>query len=103
MNDDLTRDAPRAASPPGPDEPTLGMSSVYKLFEAFIALREKNERQHKLFEQTLARSRDALQDSFTTFAAQTQKAYQHLRHEIHGEKKTSLMLLNEMLDQALEL
>src|SRR5689334_12971583 len=83
--------------------PTLGMSSVYRLFEAFIALREKNERQHKLFEQTLNRARDGLQSSFNTFAADTQKAYQQLRQEVVGEKKFSLTLLNEVLDQAIEL
>src|SRR5437870_7221397 len=86
-----------------PDAPTLGMSSVYRLFEAFIGLREKNERQHKLFEQTLNRARDALQSSFNTFAAETQKAYQQMRQEMVGEKKFSLGLLNELLDLAIEL
>ena len=37
---------------------TLGSSSLFKLFEAFIALREKNERQHKLFEQSQNKTRD---------------------------------------------
>ena len=86
-----------------PDAPTLGMSSVYRLFEAFIGLREKNERQHKLFEQTLNRARDSLQSSFNTFAAETQKAYQQMRQEMVGEKKFSLSLLNELLDLAIEL
>ncbi|MCI0683178.1 MAG: nucleotide exchange factor GrpE [Gemmataceae bacterium] len=100
MNDDfknplaLTNDA---------EAPTLGMSSVYRLFEAFIGLREKNERQHKLFEQTLNRARDSLQSSFNTFAAETQKAYQQMRQEMVGEKKFSLSLLNELLDLAIEL
>src|SRR5438046_2494986 len=86
-----------------PEAPTLGMSSVYRLFEAFIGLREKNERQHKLFEQSLNRARDALQSSFNTFAADTQKAYQQMRQEMVGEKKFSLGLLNELLDLAIEL
>jgi molecular chaperone GrpE (heat shock protein) len=86
-----------------PEAPTLGMSSVYRLFEAFIGLREKNERQHKLFEQTLNRARDSLQSSFNTFAAETQKAYQQMRQEMVGEKKFSLSLLNELLDLAIEL
>lgn len=86
-----------------PDAPTLGMSSVYRLFEAFIGLREKNERQHKLFEQTLNRARDSLQASFNTFAVETQKAYQQMRQEMVGEKKFSLSLLNELLDLAVEL
>src|SRR4029077_6526762 len=79
------------------------MSAVYRLFEAFIALREKNERQHKLFEQTLNRARDGLQSSSNSFAADTQKAYQALRQDVVGEKKFSLALLNELLDLAIEL
>jgi molecular chaperone GrpE (heat shock protein) len=82
---------------------TQGTSSIFRLFEAFIALREKNGREHKLFEQTLNRARDALQSSFNTFAAETQKAYQQLRQDILGEKKFSLNLLNELLDLAVEL
>ncbi len=81
----------------------VGMSSLYRLFEAFIAMREKNERQHKLFEQTQSRARDALQSSFNSFAADTQKAYQQLRQDILGEKKFSLSLLNVLLDQGIEL
>jgi molecular chaperone GrpE (heat shock protein) len=84
-------------------EPALGMSALYRLFEAFIALREKNERQHKLFEQSLNRTRDGLQSSFNTFAADTMKAYQQLRQDMVGEKKFSLALLNELLDQAIDL
>jgi hypothetical protein len=57
---------------PADDAATLGMSSVYRLFEAFIAMREKNERQHKMFEQTLKSARDALQSSFNAFAGDTQ-------------------------------
>ena len=86
-----------------PDAPAQGMSSLYRLFEAFIALREKNERQHKLFEQTLNRARDSLQGSFNTFAADTQKAYQQLKQDVQGEKRFSLALLNELLDLAIEL
>jgi molecular chaperone GrpE (heat shock protein) len=100
MNDDLKNPLTLASDP---EAPTLGMSSVYRLFEAFIGLREKNERQHKLFEQTLNRARDALQSSFNTFAAETQKAYQQMRQEMVGEKKFSLTLLNELLDLAIEL
>jgi hypothetical protein len=100
MNDDL-KTYPSPATEP--EQPTLGMSSVYRLFEAFIGMREKNERQHKLFEQTLTRTRDALQSNFNSFAAETQKAFQALRQEIHGEKRFSLALLNELLDLAVEL
>src|SRR5437762_9188545 len=100
MNDDFKDPLTLAADP---DAPTMGMSSVYRLFEAFIGLREKNERQHRLFEQTLNRTRDNLESRFNAFAAETQKAYQQLRQEILGEKKFSLTLLNELLDLAIEL
>ena len=103
MNDEFapqTRTVPSAIES---EPPTLGMSSVYRLFEAFIALREKNERQHKLFEQTLNRSRDSLQSSFNTFASETQKAYQQLRQELHADKRLSLVFLNELLEIGQEL
>jgi molecular chaperone GrpE (heat shock protein) len=86
-----------------PEDSAQATSSIYRLFEAFIALREKNERQHKLFEQTLNRARDALQSSFNGFAADTQKAYQQLKQDVQGEKRYSLALLNELLDLATEL
>lgn len=98
MNDDYKTLIAEVSEPA-----TQGTSSIYRLFEAFIALREKNERQHKVFEQTLNRTRDAFQASFNTFAADTQKAYQQLRQDILGEKKFSLNLLNELLDLAVEL
>lgn len=105
MNDDFRPFSTTSASPAASDSdaPTLGMSSVYRLFEAFIALREKNDRQHKTFEQTLKAARDSLQTNFNAFAADTQKAFQNLRNEIHGEKRFSLTLLNELLDLAIEL
>src|SRR5271155_2287219 len=85
------------------DEVTQGTSSLYRLFEAFIGLREKNERQHKLFEQALAKSRDVIQASFNSFAADTQRAYQQLRQEVHGEKRISLVLLNELMEIGFDL
>src|SRR5437763_16882933 len=85
------------------EAPTQGMSSIYRLFEAFIGLRERNERQHKLFEQTLNRARDNLQSSFNSFAADTQKAYQQLKQDVQGEKRFSLALLNELLELAIEM
>jgi molecular chaperone GrpE (heat shock protein) len=103
MNDDFASQTRSVPSGIESEPPTLGMSSVYRLFEAFIALREKNERQHKLFEQTLNRSRDSLQSSFNTFAAETQKAYQQLRQELHGDKRLSLVFLNELLEVGQEL
>ena len=107
MNDFSPPDLPRspALAPPVPavDDMTQGGSSIYRLFEAFIALREKNERQHKLFEQTLAKSRDVIQASFNSFAQDTQRAYQQLRQEVHGEKRISLVLLNELMEIGFDL
>jgi len=100
MNEDFKISVTAASDP---ELPTMGMSSVYRLFEAFIALREKNQREHKLFEQTLNRARDGLQTSFNSFAGDTQKAYQQLRQDILGEKKFSLMLLNVLLDLGIEM
>jgi molecular chaperone GrpE (heat shock protein) len=98
---------PPGSSPPTPatadSAATLGTSTIYKLFEAFIGMREKNDRQHKVFDQSLVKARDALQASFNSFAADTQRAYQQLRQEIHGEKRISLALLNELLDISCEL
>lgn len=102
MNDDFNRDNPLSLSAE-PEQQTLGTSSMYRLFEALISLREKNERQHKLFEQTLNRMRDSVQSGFNTFAAETQKAYQQMRQEFHGEKRVALAVLNELVDLALEL
>jgi molecular chaperone GrpE (heat shock protein) len=90
-------------SGPAREPMTQGMSSLYKLFEAFITLREKNERQHRLFEQSLAKARDNLQDSFNSFAAATQGAYQQLRREMNGEKRAALSLFNELLEISLDL
>jgi hypothetical protein len=81
-----------------PPDPTLGSSSIYRLCEEVIALRETNHRQHKVFEKTLAETHDALQAAFNGFAGDTQRAYQHLRQELHGEKRAGLALLNELLD-----
>jgi molecular chaperone GrpE (heat shock protein) len=91
------------AAPDTTDEITQGSSSLYRLFEAFIALREKNERQHKLFEQSLAKTRDTLQAGFNNFAADTQRAYQQLRQEIQGEKRVAFALLNELLELGFDL
>jgi molecular chaperone GrpE (heat shock protein) len=104
MNDDF----PQAPAPPDTAAPrreydTLGSSTIYRLCEEVIALREMNNRQHKLFEQTMAKIRDALTGSFNSFAADTQRAYQQLRQETHGEKRVSLALLNELLDVHMDL
>ncbi len=85
------------------DEQTIGSSSIYRLCEEIIALREMNNRQHKMYEQTLIKTRDAVQASFNSFAADTQRAYQQLRQEFHGEKRIGLALLNELVEIAFDL
>src|SRR5216683_2818084 len=85
------------------DQHTIGSSSIYRLCEEIIALREINNRQHKMFEQSLTKTRDAVQASFNSFAADTQRAYQQLRQEFHGEKRISLALLNELVEIAFDL
>jgi hypothetical protein len=98
------RDLEQAHEPsPGRDEHTIGSSSIYRLCEEIIALREVNNRQHKMFEQALSRTRDSVQASFNSFAADTQRAYQQLRQEFQGEKRISLALLNELVDIAFDM
>src|SRR4051812_12846125 len=99
MSDDLPPDGKAAPRP----ELTLGSSSIYRLCEEVIALREMNSRQHKLFERTLTETREAVQGAFNNFAADTQRAYQQLRQELNGEKRSCLALLNELLDVGCEL
>jgi molecular chaperone GrpE (heat shock protein) len=106
MNDDLStgalgRDVTSAG--PAPDRQarenqTLGSSTIYRLCEELISLRERNNRQHQEFERKLSGVRDELKGSFNSFAADTQRAYQQLRQEFYGEKRASLGLLNELLE-----
>ena len=104
MNESPSTPPPGPAQPaPARGEQSLWPSSIYRLCEEVIALRELTNRQHKLFEQALTRSRDAIQATFNSFAADTQRAYQQLRQEIHGEKRVSLTLLNELLDLGFDL
>src|SRR5204862_6992540 len=79
-----------------PAEPTLR-----RICAELIALRERTDRQHRLFEQTLAQTRDDLRVAFDQFAGDTQHAYQRLRDELTGEKRLSLALLNALADLAL--
>jgi molecular chaperone GrpE (heat shock protein) len=104
MNEDINLQPPES---PGLDtsrnEHTIGSSSIYRLCEEIIALREITNRQHRMFEQTLTKTRDAVQTSFNNFAADTQRAYQQLRQEFHGEKRASLALLNELVEIAFDM
>src|SRR6516162_5584159 len=88
---------------PRNDEHTIGSSTIYRLCEEIIALREINNGQHKIFEQALTKTRDSVQASFNSFAADTQKAYQQLRQEFQGEKRISLALLNELVEIAFDM
>jgi molecular chaperone GrpE (heat shock protein) len=87
----------------GRDNQTLGSSTIYKLCEELISLRERNTRQHQEFERQIKNVRDELKGSFNSFAADTQRAYQNLRQEMHGEKRAALSMLNELLEVAHDL
>jgi hypothetical protein len=103
MNDDFLAGAAGAEVPADRSPDTLGSSTIYKLCEEVIALREFDKRQLRLLEQTFNKVRDELKTSFNSFAADTQRAYQQLRQETHGEKRVSLALLNELLEIAHDL
>jgi len=81
----------------------LTTPTLQRLCAELITLRERNDRQHKLYEQTLAQVRDDLRASFGQFAADAQHAYQRLRDELTGEKRHSLALLNALLELATDL
>jgi molecular chaperone GrpE (heat shock protein) len=99
MSDDLTTGTGGADSTPGPrEDSTLGSSTIYRLCVEVINLRERNNRQHTDFDRKLTGVREDLTTRFNNFAADTQRAYQQLRQEIHGEKRISLSLLNELLE-----
>jgi molecular chaperone GrpE (heat shock protein) len=94
---------PSSSAPTDRERDTLGSSTLYKLCEEVIALREYDKRQLRSVEQTLNKVRDELKTSFNNFAADTQRAYQQLRQELHGEKRISLALLNELIEIAHDL
>src|SRR5262245_46135667 len=77
---------------------TLGASSLFKLLDEFTKLRGLNNRQHNEFDRKLKEILGDLKASFTSFAADTQRAYQELRKEIQGEKRASLAQLNTLLE-----
>jgi molecular chaperone GrpE (heat shock protein) len=99
MNDDFTG-FPGAETPAVPprEEHTLGASTIFKLCDEVIRLREMNNRKHQDFDRTLVKLRDELKGGFDNFAAATQKAYQDLRKETVGEKKFSMDLLMLLLE-----
>ena len=99
MSDDLTTGTGGVDSTPGPrEDSTLGSSTIYRLCVEVINLRERNNRQHTDFDRKLTGVREDLTARFNNFAADTQRAYQQLRQEIHGEKRLNMALLNELLE-----
>ncbi|HEY7155894.1 MAG TPA: nucleotide exchange factor GrpE [Gemmataceae bacterium] len=104
MNGDFVQSAPSDGEAGATrEQDTLGSSTLYKLCEEVIALREYDKRQLRSLEQTLNKVRDEMRTSFNSFAADTQRAYQQLRQETHGEKRISLALLNELIEAAHDL
>jgi hypothetical protein len=98
MNDEALPQFPAADLGRPREQQTLGASTLYKLCEELISLRERNNRQHQEFERRLNTMRDDLKTSFNTFAADTQRAYQQMRQEMHGEKRAAMALLNTLLE-----
>lgn len=98
MNDDALPQMPVSEGARPREQQTLGASTLYKLCEEIISLRERNNRQHTEFERRLNAMRDDLKTSFNSFAADTQRAYQQLRVDIQGEKRASLALLNALME-----
>jgi molecular chaperone GrpE (heat shock protein) len=88
---------PVAQAPGSPHEPTLR-----RVCTELINLRERTDRQHKLFEQSLSQIRDDLQARFDRFAADVQQAYQRLKEDLTGEKRVSLALLNSLVEVAID-
>lgn len=80
-----------------------GTPTLERLCAEMIALRERNDRQHKIFEQTLSQLRDDLGGKFTQFAGDVQHAYQQLRDALTGEKRQNLALANMLLETAIDL
>ncbi len=100
MNDDFTPAFPGADSPAAPprEDHTLGASTIFKLCDEVIRLREMNNRKHQDFDRTLAKLRDELKSGFDNFAKDTMRAYQDLRKETVGEKKFSMDVLMLLLE-----
>src|SRR5437016_4620522 len=61
MSNDFAADTQRSEpTTPTRADQTIGSSTIYRLCEEVIALREMNNRQHKVFEQALSKSRDEM-------------------------------------------
>lgn len=82
---------------------SVAPSTIQRLVEEMIALREHTSRQLKFFEQTLRQAREESVASFSQFVLDTTRVYQQTRQELHGDKRNALALQNELLDIALDL
>jgi molecular chaperone GrpE (heat shock protein) len=78
-------------------------STIQRLVEEMIALRETTARQLKFFDQSLRQSREESTTNFNNFVNETTRVYQQTRQELHGEKRNALALQNELLEIALDL
>jgi molecular chaperone GrpE (heat shock protein) len=104
MNDESLPESPPLPSKSAPSEGrTVASSSLYRMAEELISLREITKRQLKMFEKTLGTVRDDIFGKFNSHVADQQRAYQQLRGEIHGEKRVGLNVLNEILDVCFDL
>src|SRR3954465_1844080 len=78
-------------------------SPLVRVAEELIALRERTDRQHQLFEQALADLREHFADRWSRFATDAQAAYQQLRDELTGRERLETALLNALVDRVLDL
>jgi molecular chaperone GrpE (heat shock protein) len=82
---------------------TVAPSTIQRLVEEMIALRETTARQLKFFDQTMRQMREETTTGFSNFVNETTRVYQQTRQELHGEKRNALALQNELLEIALDL
>ena len=101
MSDDI-KPGPVEQVPPRTSR-SVAPSTIQRLCEEMIALRETTGRQLKFFETSLRQAREESATSFTNFVTETTRAYQQMRHELHGEKRHALALQSELLEVALDL
>jgi hypothetical protein len=95
--------APPELLPARPPARSVAPSTIQRLVEEMIALREHTARQFKFFEQTVRQSKEESQTNFHQFVNETSRAYQQMRQELHGEKRHALALQTELLEIALDL
>jgi len=95
--------APPDLQPVRPPARSVAPSTIQRLCEEMIALREFTSRQMRFFEQTLRQAREESQTNFHQFVNETSRAYQQMRQELHGEKRHALALQSELLEITLDL